>query len=203
MERDVGKNIYEKLAEKYGISIEQAKANCRNIEQMATEVGLDYQFDTLILTNTFNAHRLTMLAKSYGLMNEMAERILRAYFTESKHIGDHSTLIDLAGEVGLNRNKVAAMLANDSMSEEVRADEQEAATLEIRSVPFFLINRKYALTGAQPTEVFVQALQQVMEQDGPYEMEDNMVTGQNRRENEASAMGGPACDENGCEIPRK
>lgn len=180
--------MYEKLAEKYGMSIEQAKANCRNIEQMAAEVGLDYQFDTLILTNTFDAHRLTMFAKPHGLMNEMAERLLRAYFTESKHLGDHQTLIDLAVEVGLNRDDVADMLSSDQMREEVRADEQEAAQLGIRSVPFFLINRKYTLTGAQPTEVFVQALQKVLAQDGPFEVENDV---------EAS----PTCDENGCDIP--
>lgn len=190
MKRDVGKNVYESLAEKYGMSIEQAKANCRNIEQMASEVDLEYQFDTQILTNTFDAHRLTMFAKSQGLMKEMAERILRAYFTESKHIGDHETLTELAREVGLDREAVAQMLASDEMSKEVRGDEQEAAQLGIRSVPFFLINKKYALTGAQPTEVFVQALQKVMAQDGPFKLESD-------------EQEGAACDENGCEIPKK
>lgn len=190
MERNVEKNMYEKLAEKYGMSIEQAKANCSNMVQMAAEAGLDYHFDTLILTNTFDAHRLTMYAKARGLMNEMTERILRAYFTESKHIGDHQTLIELAEEVGLNQEEVAAMLTSDDMSEDVRADEQEAASLGIRSVPFFLINRKYTITGAQPTEIFVQALQQVLAQDGPFKVDD-------------AGDGGPSCDENGCEIPRK
>ncbi len=192
MERDVGKNMYEKLAEKYGMSLEQAKSNCRNIEQMASEVGLNYQFDTMILTNTFDAHRLTMLAKSHGLMQEMTERILRAYFTESKHIGDHATLTELAVEVGLNRDEVATMLTSGDMSDEVRADQQEAASIGVRSVPFFLINRKYSLTGAQPTDVFVQALQQVYSQDGPYELDTDMGVDE-----------GLSCDENGCEIPRK
>lgn len=171
MERDVDKNMYEKLIEKYGMSLEQAKSNCRNIEQMAEEVGLNYQFDTMILTNTFDAHRLTMLAKSHGLMKEMTERLLRAYFTESKHIGDHTTLTELAVEVGLNRDEVAAMLASGDRGDEVRADQQEAATVGIRSVPFFLINRKYSLSGAQPTDVFVQALQKVYSQDGPFEVD--------------------------------
>lgn len=192
MERDVGKNMYEKLAEKYGMSLEQAKSNCRNIEQMAAEVGLNYQFDTMILTNTFDAHRLTMLAKSHGLMQEMTERLLRAYFTESKHIGDHATLTELAVEIGLDRDEVAAMLASGDMSDEVRADQQEAASIGVRSVPFFLINRKYSLTGAQPTDVFVQALQQVYSQDGPYELDTDMGVDE-----------GLSCDENGCEIPKK
>lgn len=204
MERDVGKNMYEKLAEKYGMSLEQAKSNCRNIEQTASEIGLNYQFDTMILTNTFDAHRLTMLAKSYGLMQEMTERLLRAYFTESKHIGDHATLTELAVEIGLNREEVAAMLAGSDMGDEVRADQQEAATIGVRSVPFFLINRKYSLTGAQPTDVFVQALQQVYSQDGPFEIDASEDSNVNT--DKAAATGsdeGLICDENGCEIPKK
>lgn len=204
MERDVGKNMYEKLAEKYGMSLEQAKSNCRNIEQMAAEVGLNYQFDTMILTNTFDAHRLTMLAKSHGLMQEMTERLLRAYFTESKHIGDHATLTELAVEIGLDRDEVAAMLASGDMSDEVRADQQEAASIGVRSVPFFLINRKYSLTGAQPTDVFVQALQQVYSQDGPYEIDASEDSDFNT--DQAADTGsdeGMVCDENGCEIPGK
>lgn len=203
MERDVNKNMYEKLAEKYGMSQEQAKSNCRNIEQMAAEVDLNYQFDTLILTNTFDAHRLTMLAKSKGLMKEMTERILRAYFSESKHIGDHSTLTELAVEVGLHRDEVAAMLASGDKGDEVRADQQEAATLGIRSVPFFLINRKYSLTGAQPTDVFVQALEQVYSQDGPYEIGSEKFLNEETGKAAAGSDEGLACDENGCEIPKK
>ncbi|EKN63035.1 hypothetical protein BAZO_18703 [Schinkia azotoformans LMG 9581] len=204
MEREVDQNMYEKLAEKYGMSLEQAKSNCRNIERMAAEIGLDYQFDTLILTNTFDAHRLTMLAKSHGLMQDMTERILRAYFSESKHIGDHATLTELAVEVGLNHDEVAAMLASDDRSDEVRADQQEAVTLGIRSVPFFLINRKYSLTGAQPTDVFVQALQQVYSQDGPYKIDASEDSNVNTDKVVATGSDESlVCDENGCEIPKK
>jgi predicted DsbA family dithiol-disulfide isomerase len=168
MERDVNESTYEMLAKKYGMSIEQAKANTQNVERMAKEVGLDYHFDTLILTNTFDAHRLTMFAKTHGLMSEMTERILHAYYTESKHIGDQDTLVQLAEEVGLNGDEVRKMLESDDMSEAVRADEQEAKQLGIRSIPFFLVNRKYAITGAQTTDAFVNSLQQIMAQDGPY-----------------------------------
>jgi predicted DsbA family dithiol-disulfide isomerase len=176
------------LAEKYGMSLDQAKANCQNMTQMAQEVGLDFQLDTLILTNTFDAHRLAMFAKTKGLMNEMTDRILRAYYTESKHIGDHTTLVELAEEVGLNREEAAELLASDKMSDAVRADENEASELGIRSIPFFLINRKYAITGAQSTDTFVQSLQQIIEQDGPF--------------TNVSEQEGAVCDENGCEIPK-
>jgi predicted DsbA family dithiol-disulfide isomerase len=165
MEREVKGNMYELLAQKYGMSIAQAKANTQNLVQMAKEVGLDYQFDTLILTNTFDAHRLTMYAKTLGLMKEMTERILRAYFTESKHIGDHQTLTELAVEIGLNREAVEKMLASDEMADAVRADEQTAKQYRVTGVPFYLINNKYALTGAQPTETFVQALKKVISED--------------------------------------
>ena len=163
--RDIKENIYEKLSKKYGMSLEQAKANTQNMVQMAKEVGLDYQMDTLILTNTFDAHRLTLFAEKQGLMKEMTERILHAHFTESKHIGDHETLTELAVEVGLDRKAVEQMLASDEMADAVRADEQEAQQIGVTGVPYYLINKKYALTGAQPTELFVQALNQVIAED--------------------------------------
>lgn len=187
-ERDIKENMYEKLAQKYGMSIAQAKANTENMVQMAKEDGLEYHLDTLILTNTFDAHRLTMYAKTRGLMQEMTERILRAYFTESKHIGDHETLTELAAEVGLDREEVEKMLASDEMADAVRADEQTAQQYRITGVPFYLINKKYALTGAQPTEVFVQALNKVIAED-----EIKILNNQD----------GMVCDENGCEIPKK
>lgn len=186
--RDSKENIYEGLAKKYGMSIAQAKANTQRVVQMAKDVGLDYQMDSLILTNTFDAHRLTMYAKHKGLMKEMTERILQAYFTESKHIGDHKTLTELAVEVGLNREEVSKMLESDDMSDVVRADEQTAKQYGVTGVPFFLINKKYALTGAQPTETFVQALRKVIAED-----EITVLNSQD----------GLNCDDDGCEIPNK
>ncbi|MDM5317221.1 DsbA family oxidoreductase [Fictibacillus sp. b24] len=188
LERDVKENIYEKLAKKYGMSLDTAKANTQNMVQTAKQVGLDFQFDTMILTNTFDAHRVTMFAKKHGKMKEMTERILHAYFTESKHIGDHETLTELAAEVGLNRDEVARMLASDEMADVVRADEQTGQQLGITGVPFFLLNKKYALTGAQPTEVFVQALNKVIAED-----QITVLNDQN----------GAICDDDGCEIPEK
>lgn len=108
--RNVGQNIYEKLSAKYGMSINQAKASVDNMVQMAKDAGLDFQMDTLVLTNTFDAHRVTMFAKTKGLMKEMTERLLKAHFTESKHIGDLETLVELAAEVGLDPKEVDDML---------------------------------------------------------------------------------------------
>jgi predicted DsbA family dithiol-disulfide isomerase len=192
-ERDIKDNIYEKLAKKYGMSIDQAKANTQNMVNMAKEVGLDYRMDTMIQTNTFDAHRLVMYAKTKGLMKEMTERILRAHFTESKHIGDYETLTELAVETGLDREEVAEMLASDEMAVEVRADEKAAQQIGVTGVPFYLINNKYALTGAQPAEVFVQALKKVIAEE-----EENKITLLN-----SDSEDGVVCDENGCELPKK
>ncbi|CAM3666236.1 DsbA family oxidoreductase [Aeromicrobium ponti] len=180
--------MYEKLSQKYGMSIAQAKANTQNMVQMAKNAGLDFNMDTVVLTNTFDAHRLAMFAKTHGLMKEMTERLLRAYFTDSKHIGDHETLTKLAAEVGLDRDAVEKMLASDEMADAVRADEQTAQQYRITGVPFFLINKKYALTGAQPTEAIVQALEKVIAEDE--------ITVLNNQD-------GVICDEDGCEIPKK
>lgn len=188
MARDVKENMYETLAKKYGMPISQAKVSIENVVQMAKEVGLDYRMDTLIQTNTFDAHRLTMLAKEKGLMKEMIDRILHAYFTESKHIGDYETLRELAVEVGLDGFEVANMLASDAYTNEVRNDQQSAKQIGVTGVPFFLLNQKYALTGAQPTETFVQALQKVI-------AEDKIVV--------LDTEDGLNCDEDGCEIPKK
>lgn len=188
MKRDVKENMYESLAKKYGMTLAQAKANTENVVRSAKEVGLDYQMDTLILTNTFDAHRLTMFAKTKGLMHEMTERILHAYFTESKHIGDHDTLTELAVEVGLDREEVSKMLASDEMAEAVRQDQELGRKYGVTAVPFFLINGKYALTGAQPTEIFVKSLEKVLAEE--------KVTVLN-------TDSGMVCDDEGCVIPPK
>nr|WP_243509450.1 DsbA family oxidoreductase [Cytobacillus oceanisediminis] len=187
-ERDIKDNMYEKLSKKYGMTIEQAKANTQNMVQMARNAGLEFNIDTVVLTNTFDAHRLTMFAKTKGLMKEMTERLLRAYFTDSRHIGDHADLAELAEEVGLNREETEKMLAGNEFADEVRADEKLAQQYRITGVPFFLINKKYALSGAQPTEMFVQALQKIIAEDEITVLNNN---------------DGMICDDDGCEIPKK
>lgn len=187
-ERVIKDNMYEKLSKKYGMTIEQAKANTQNMVQMARNAGLEFNIDTVVLTNTFDAHRLTMFAKTRGLMKEMTDRLLRAYFTDSIHIGDHAALAELAEEVGLNREEAEKMLAGNEFAEEVRADEQLAQQYRITGVPFFLINKKYALNGAQPTEMFVQALQKIIAEEEITVLNEN---------------DGMICDDDGCEIPKK
>lgn len=162
-DRDSDVKSPEMLMKKYGMSREQVDANLAHLTEQAREVGLEYHLAEAIQTNTFDAHRLTWFAAEHGKMDEMAERLLRAHFTETKHIGDRETLANLAADIGLDREQVLDMLAAGEYADEVRADEQEAQQLGIRGVPFFVIDRRYAVSGAQPTEVFLQALEAAFE----------------------------------------
>ncbi|MGG1443327.1 DsbA family oxidoreductase [Brevibacillus laterosporus] len=158
-QRDVDYDVHDMLVAKYGMSRDQAIAMNENLSGKAKEVGLTFQFDTLILTNTFDAHRLAKYAFKQGKMNPMAQELFRAYFTDSRHLGDHETLVELAVKVGLDRDEALKLLAGDDYSAEVRADEEEASRLGVSGVPFFVIDRKYAVSGAQSTDMFLNALQ--------------------------------------------
>jgi len=164
-ERDTHLSIYEILGAKYGMPVEKAKGMTENVAQQAKEVGLEYHFDTLISTNTFDAHRLAHYANANGKMTEMVERLLKAFFTDSLHVGDHQVLAQLAAEIGLDQEKTLAMLAGDDYADQVQADKQKGAQLGITGVPFFVFNDKYAVSGAQPGEVFVNVLNKVWEEE--------------------------------------
>lgn len=157
---------YDMLAAKYGMSREQAIATCENVAAQAREVGLEYKFDGMKPTNTFDAHRLAHYAAQHQKLPEMAERLLRAYFVETKPIGDPAVLAELAAEVGLDAGDAAQVLEGDAFAEEVRFDEQEAGRFGIRAVPFFVINRKYGVSGAQSSDVFLNALQKAWDEQG-------------------------------------
>lgn len=158
------KNFYQTFSELKGISVEQAKELNLQVAEQAKTVGLTYHFDSMKYTNTFDAHRLTKYADKKGKGKEMVERILSAYFTESKLISDHDILIELANEVGLASNEVSAVLQSDQYREEVQQDRQTAAQMNVKGVPFFVFNEKYALSGAQPIELFLQTLNKVWEE---------------------------------------
>ncbi len=165
--RDIELDVYDILSKKYGTSREQAISMSAGVAEQARSVGLTFNFDTMVLTNTFDAHRLIHHAGKQGLAGEMKERLLYAYFTESRHLGDHETLATLAEETGLDRSDVLRMLKEGDYTEVVRADEQEAERLRIRGVPYFVVNRKYAISGAQPVEAFAGALEQIWAEEQP------------------------------------
>lgn len=187
-ERHINMSQNEMLAKKYGMSQAQVEANSQNLTQQAAELGLDYHLDKVVLTNSFDAHRLMHLAESKGKGQEMNERLFKAYFTEGKHIGDHATLASLAEEVGLEKQEVESMLAGRAFTAEVRGDEQEGSVLGITGVPFFVINRKYGISGAQPVEAFLDTLNKVWAEENPLQMVNDT---------------GDTCTDGSCNVPEK
>ncbi|QED46691.1 DsbA family oxidoreductase [Cytobacillus dafuensis] len=161
-----GKSIYEILAGKYGMSIEQAKQSCEGVGKQAASVGLNFNFDGMKTGNTFDAHRLAKFAKEHGKEAEISEKLLHAYFTDSKDVGNHETLLKIAEAVGLDRNETINTLQDkNAFANDVRIDEAIAQQYRVTGVPYFIINQKYAISGAQPTETFANALQKVWEEE--------------------------------------
>ncbi|OIN58481.1 DsbA family oxidoreductase [Arsenicibacter rosenii] len=159
MQTDPDKTIHEYLAENKGWSVDQAKAIGAQVTEMAREVGLTYDFDRAVVANAINAHRVIQLAKTNGLGDAIEERLFRAYFTEGRNIDDFDTLIELATEIGLAKDDVEAVLTSDRFMEEVQREVYEAQQVGARGVPFFVLNRRYAVSGAQQTPTFLNALQ--------------------------------------------
>ncbi|MBM7580937.1 DsbA family oxidoreductase [Jeotgalibacillus terrae] len=168
LDPDAPKNASEDtvsaLAKKYGMSYDQAVDMTNNVVAQAKEVGLDYDFSKMKRTNTQDAHRLTHFAAEHGKDGVLTEKLLSAYFLESKHIGDHDQLVAIAEEAGLNGEKAREVLESDQYAAEMNADIQKAAQIGVSGVPFFVLENKYAISGAQPDEVFTQALEKVWEE---------------------------------------
>ncbi|MBH5317724.1 DsbA family oxidoreductase [Paenibacillus sp. GSMTC-2017] len=160
-------SVHEMLAKKYGMSIDQAKASSNNVAEQAAAVGLVFRFDGMLDLNTFDAHRLSQYAADQGKGAEMSERLLKAHFTDSDNISNHARLLELAVEVGLNREAVRQLLESTQYADKVREQEEEGSRLGIRGVPFFVIDRKYAVSGAQSPAVFLDTLNKAWEEKYP------------------------------------
>lgn len=159
MKRQPGKDIYTYLAEAKGQSREWSLQMHEQVTNTAKAAGLTYRFDIAVIANSFDAHRLIQLAKKYNKGDAAEERLFLAYFTEGKDMSDHATLIGLGEDIGLNKQEVANMLAGNEYSNAVKADINEAAEIGVRGVPFFVFDRKYAVSGAQSPDVFLQVLE--------------------------------------------
>jgi predicted DsbA family dithiol-disulfide isomerase len=158
-----GETLPEMIASKYGVSHEQAKAQHVGLEQAAAEEGLTFAWRQARPGNTHDAHRLTHFAAEHGLGAEAVDRLMRAYFSEGEPIGDRETLVRLAGDIGLEQDEVRQMLDSDDYGNHVRSDQATAKMIGIEGVPFFVLDRKYGVSGAQPVEVFSQALSEAWE----------------------------------------
>jgi predicted DsbA family dithiol-disulfide isomerase len=150
----------ERLAQKYGMSVEQAREAERQLTGVAAGEGLPFRFDVARSGSTFDAHRLVHLAQTHGLQDEMKERLLGAYFTEGELMSDHDTLVRLAAQVGLDEQAVRELLAGDRYADEVRADERAAGELGISAVPTFVVDRTLGASGAQPPQALLDLLRQ-------------------------------------------
>ncbi|MDF2881427.1 MAG: disulfide bond formation protein DsbA [Clostridiaceae bacterium] len=192
-----GENINELIAQKYGITVEKAKESNDQLVEQAKAVGLKYNFDDLIPTNSFDAHRLAHYAKSEGKMNELAERIFKGYFVDSLNISDDKVLAALAGEVGLDSEKALRILESDQYSAEVRNDEESASKFRVGGVPYFVFDNKYAVSGAQPTDLFLDVLNKVKKEELSSPVIE-LVTKEKDQDKETSNSGN--CSDGKCRI---
>lgn len=173
MQNNTGQSLNEYLAERKGISIERSEQMHAQMTDTAAELGLEYNFDKAVIANSFDAHRLSHLAKAAGVQDQLEEALFKAYFTEGKNIADKETLTELATSIGLDAEAVKQTLNSNQYAEEVQHDIYEAGQVGVRGVPFFVLGDKYAVSGAQHTDTFLGALKQTWNEvvpasiDGP------------------------------------
>ena len=137
----------------------RASQMAEHVAAIANQEGLDFDNDHALTVNTFDVHRLLHLAHDEGVQDRAKERLLRAHFVEGADLSDPDTLVALMGEAGVGEDKARAVLGNpDEYAKDVESDIEEARMLGATGVPFFVIDRKYGISGAQPVETFSQAL---------------------------------------------
>jgi predicted DsbA family dithiol-disulfide isomerase len=159
-ERDPKVSHAERIAKKYGISVQQAQQNSERLRETARGEGLSFDFEHIRSGNMFDAHRLVHLGKERGKQDAVKERFLKAYLEEAALMSDHGTLLRLAVEAGLQEREVADVLASEQFADAVRADEAQARELGINGVPCFVLDGRYAVSGAQSPQILLSALHQ-------------------------------------------
>ncbi|WP_396329908.1 DsbA family oxidoreductase [Burkholderia anthina] len=176
------------LAGKYRMSSAQVDQMLRQVTDAAASVGLDYDLPGTLAGDTFDAHRLVKLAETTGRAHALTARLYRAYFCEHGSLFDHAALLDFAVEAGLERSAAEAVLGSDAYRDEVEADIARAEQIGGRGVPLFVFGGRYAVSGAQPADVFAQALDQAWRDGGIVEL---------------SGDDAAACGPDGCELPSR
>lgn len=182
-----GVSMAARLAKKYGNTVREAEVMIQRVVDVAKAEGLDFRFDRQKPGNTFDAHRLMHLGKVRGKQDAVKERLMHAYFTDGEAVGDKAALVRIGVSAGLDVDEVTALLESDLYANEVREEEEEAAEIGIRGVPFFVFGEKYAVSGAQPKEALLSVLQKTWSELGPKKLE-----------NVATEEGGDACGPEGC-----
>jgi len=151
-------DLVEHLSSKYGISVEQAEKAHAQMTQTAAVEGWDFHFEHAKGGNTFDAHRLLHLAAERGVQDAVKERLFAAYFVEGERIGDAETLVRLVAEAGLDEAEAREVLSGDRYADEVRGDERQATAYGITGVPFYVVDQKYGVSGAQPAQALLEVL---------------------------------------------
>ncbi|HEY0714119.1 MAG TPA: DsbA family oxidoreductase [Polyangia bacterium] len=191
-ERDPAASHAARLAKKYGLPVARAEAMIQQNAQIAKGDGLEFQPEKIREGNTFDAHRVVHLGAERGIQDAVKERLMRAYMCEGQLLSDHETLVRLGAEAGLDANEVRETLASDRFATAVRGDEREARALGISGVPFFVLDGRYGVSGAQPADLLLSALTQAWEELG--QTADETAEGD---ETESAAVCGP----DGCAVP--
>lgn len=186
--RDTSQSYAARLAAKYGTGETQAQVMIDRMVDTAAREGIAMDFRRIRPGNTFHAHRLLHLADARGLQHALTERFMRAYLSEGVAIGDPAQLLPLAVEVGLDADEVSGVLSGDLYADAVRRDQAEARELGVDGVPFFLLGRRYAVAGAQPAELLLEALNKAWQElPEPTELA-----------REGSELDGQLCGPDGC-----
>jgi predicted DsbA family dithiol-disulfide isomerase len=155
------KSIHEYLSEAKGWSLEKAKELNQEVAEMGKEVGLDFQFDKVKVSNTLLAHRLVQLAKTQGKGNQAEAALFEAHFVEGKGVDQAETLYEIGEKIGLSQEGIQTLFDSDVYVDEVRMEQYQAQQIGVRGVPFFVFDQKFAVSGAQAPELFAQALKKM------------------------------------------
>ena len=158
LKTDPSKSTVQHLAETKGWSMEQTRSTIKYVTDMAEGVGLHYDFDKAVVANSFDAHRFIQFAKSKGKGDAAEEVLFKAYFTEGKNTADHAVLIQLGKSIGLDEAELTTVLSSSAFAAEVNRDIAESQQIGVNGVPFFVFNRKYAISGAQDPKAFLETL---------------------------------------------
>ncbi|REC45335.1 DsbA family oxidoreductase [Chryseobacterium pennipullorum] len=187
LDPDKTQNTIQYFREKKGVAEAQATQMLSQVTQMGKGAGIDFDFEKALITNTFKAHKLLHFAKKHNRSNEMEEALFIAHFIEGKNVADPEVLVSLAEKLGIDKGEAIKAVTSDELDYEVNQDIQEARNNGVSGVPFFVLNGKYAVSGAQPVEVFENALQQTYKETvSPFK--------------DLSGEGGASCDADGCSI---
>jgi predicted DsbA family dithiol-disulfide isomerase len=175
------------FAKGHRMTNEKAKERFKMFVEAAEQVGLHYDYENIQMTNSYDAHRIAKWARKFNKEPEVTARFMKAYFEQGKNIADHDTLLELIGEIGLDISEAKNVLNSKQFEDVVDGEIEEGRQVGVRGVPFFVLNRKYGVSGAQAEEYFYEVLEQLWNEEHPeIEIKDFAK--------------GATCDDEGCSI---